>query len=102
MNQKVIEVKLTVLSDIDVLIFGLDEERPEAYVVNLNSADSQNELKKVFSHLLQVLLETDIYLKYTIAPGFSKGLYKEVCKEYIDDLNRELSQVKANMEKEIN
>jgi hypothetical protein len=98
----VIEVKLTVLSDIDVLIFGLDEERPEAYVVNLNSADSQNELKKVFSHLLQVLLETDIYLKYTIAPGFSKGLYKEVCKEYIDDLNRELSQVKANMEKEIN
>ena len=101
MNQKVIEVKLTVLSDIDVLIFGLDEEQPEAYVVNLNSADSQNELKKVFSHLLQMLIETDIYLKYTIAPGYSKGLYKDVCKEYIDDLNRELSQVRANMEKEI-
>lgn len=102
MSQKVIEVKLTVLSDVDVLIFGLDEERPEAYVVNLNSSDSQNELKEVFSHLLQMLLKEDISLKYIIAPGYSKGLYKDVCKEYIDDLNRELSQVRSNMEKEIN
>ena len=102
MSQKVIEVKLTVLSDVDVLIFGLDEEQPEAYVVNLNSADSQNELKKVFSHLLHMLLEEEIFLKYTVAPGYSKGLYKEVCKEYIDDLNRELTQVRANMNKEIN
>ena len=95
MSQKVIEVKLTVLSDVDVLIFGLDEEQPEAYTVNLNSADSQNELKKVFSLLLQMLLEEDISLKYIIAPGYSKGLYKDVW-------NRELSQVKTNMEKEIN
>lgn len=102
MSQKVIEVKLTVLSDADVLIFGLNEDQPEAYIVNLNSADSQNELKEVFSHLLQILLEEDISLKYTIAPGYSKGLYKDVCKEYIDDLNRELSQVRSNIEKELN
>lgn len=102
MSQKMIEVKLTALSDTDVLVFGLDEEQPEAYAVNLNSTDSQNELKMVFSHLLQMLLDEDISLKYTVAPGYSKSLYKDVCKEYIDDLNRELSQVKANMEKEIN
>ena len=101
MNQKVIEVKLAVLSSADVLIFGLDEEKPEEYVVDLNSANSQNELKKVFSSLLQMLLDEDIFLQYIVAPGYGKGLYKEVCKEYIDDLNRELSQVKTNMEKEI-
>ena len=101
MSQKVIEVKLTVLSNVDVLIFGLDEDQPEAYAVNLNSVNSQNELKKVFSHLLQMLLEDDIYLKYTIAPGYDKGLYKDVCKEYTDDLNRELSQIRSSIKKEI-
>lgn len=101
MNQKVIEVKLTSLSDADVLIFRLDKENPEAYVVNLNSADSQNELKIVFSHLLQRLLEEDILLEYTIAPGYGKELYKDVCREYLDDLNRELALVRASVEKEM-
>lgn len=102
MSQKVIEVTLTVLSDVDVLIFGLDEEHSEAYVVNLNSSNSQNELKNVFSRLLQMLLCEDIALKYIIAPGYNKGLYKDVCKEYIDDLNKELLQVKGNVDKETN
>ena len=102
MNQKTIEVKLTVLSDVDVLVFCLDEAQPEAFVVNLNSSNSQKELKNVFSQLLQMLLIDDISLKYTIAPGYSKGLYKDVCKEYIDDLNRELSQVKASICSKIN
>lgn len=102
MNQKAIEVKLTVLSDIDVLIFDLDEAQPDAYIVNLNSANSQKELKNVFSKLLQMLLVEDIILKYTIAPEYSKGLYKDVCQEYIEDLNRELLQVKQSISKEIN
>ena len=102
MSQKVIEVTLTVSSNVDVLIFGLDEEHPEAYVVNLNSANSQNELKNAFSRLLQMLLCEDIALKYIIASGYNKGLYKDVCKEYIDDLNRELLQVKGNIDKETN
>lgn len=102
MSQRVIDVKLTAMSDVDVLIFGLDEEQPEAYVVNLNSATSQNELKEVFSKLLELLLTEDILLQLSVAPGYSKGLYKDVCKEYIEDLNRELVQVKANMKKELN
>lgn len=102
MSQRVIEVKLTTMSDVDVLIFGLDEERPEAYTVNLNSATSQNELKEVFSKLLELLLEEDIVLQLSIALGYSKGLYKDVCKEYIEDLNREILQVKSNMKKELN
>ena len=102
MSQKMIDVELTVFSEADVLIFRLDDEHPDEYVVNLNSSSSQNELKKVFSKLLQMLLEEDVLLKYSIAPGYSKGLYKEVCKEYIDDLNRELLQVKESMHSEIN
>lgn len=102
MSQRVIDVKLTAMSDVDVLIFGLDAERPEAYTVNLNSAASQNELKEVFSKLLELMLAEEIQLQLSIESGYSKGLYKDVCREYIEDLNRELLQVKANMKKELN
>lgn len=102
MSQRVIDVKLTAMSDVDVLIFGLDEERPEAYAVSLNSPTSQNELKAVFSKLLELMLVEDIQLQLSIESGYSKGLYKDVCKEYIEDLNRELIQVKTNMKKELN
>lgn len=102
MSQRVIDVKLTVMSETDVLIFGLDAEKPEAYTVNLNSAASQNELKEVFSKLLELMLAEEIQLQLSIESGYSKGLYKDVCKEYIEDLNRELLQVKANLKKELN
>lgn len=101
MSQRVVEVKLTVSADVDVLVFCLDEENPDAYTVNLNSATSQNDLKAVFSKLLQLLLEEDVSLKLVIADGYGKGLYKDVCKEYIEDLNRELLQVKENINREI-
>ena len=101
MSQRIIDVTLTVSADVDVLVFGLDDEHSDAYAVNLNSATSQNELKVVFSKLLQLLLEENIVLQLVIAEGYGKGLYKDVCREYIDDLNRELAQVKESMKKEI-
>ena len=98
MSQRVIDVTLTVLSDVDVLVFGLDDKK---HTVNLNSATSQNELKNVFSRLLQLLLQEDITLNLVIDKDYGKGLYKDVCREYINDLNRELTQVKASLIKEI-
>lgn len=101
MNQRTIDVVLTVSGEIDVLVFCLDEEQPDAYTVNLNSTTSQNELKEVFAKLLQLLLSEDISLKLIIAEGYSKGLYKDVCKEYIEDLNRELVKVKESIKQEL-
>lgn len=101
MSQKVIDVILTVSADVDVLAFQLDEKNPDAYTVNLNSSASQLELKRVFSKLLQLLLEEDIILQLVVAEGYGKILHKDVCREYIDDLNRELVQVKENLQKDI-
>ena len=101
MSQRVIDVTLTVLSDVDVLVFGLDDKKQYDYTVNLNSATSQNELKNVFSRLLQLLLQEDITLNLVIDKDYGKGLYKDVCREYINDLNRESTQVKASLIKEI-
>lgn len=66
MSQRVIDVTLTVLSDVDVLVFGLDDKKQYDYTVNLNSATSQNELKNVFSRLLQLLLQEDIILNLVV------------------------------------
>lgn len=101
MSQKTIEVTLSVLGDVDVLLFGIESENKDCYPVNLNSPTSQNELKNIFSKLLPLLLTDDITLQFVVAEGYKKGLYKDVCKEYIDDLNRELVQVKGNIRRDI-
>ena len=101
MNPKVIDVCLTVSGDADVLVFALDEEHPDCYTVSLSTSSGQNDLQKVFSKLLQMLLGEDIVLNLTIADGYSKGLQKDVCQAYIDDLNRELVQVKESMNAEL-
>jgi arginine repressor len=99
MNQKQIEVLLTVVGESDVLNFILDQEKPDEYVVNLNSDTSQSELKKVFSKLLELIIENDVKLVLKIAEGYSKVLYMDVCTVYIDDLNREISSVAESVRK---
>lgn len=101
MNQKQIEVLLTVVGESDVLNFMLDQEKPDEYVVNLNSDTSQSELKKVFSKLLELIIENDVKLVLKIAEGYSKVLYMDVCTVYIDDLNREISSVAESVRKDV-
>lgn len=101
MNPRTINVNLTVMGDVDVLVFHLDEEKPDEYIVNLNSASSQSSLKRVFSKLLNILVEENIKLKFIIDKDYKKGLYKDVCTEYIADLNRELMQVKETIQGEL-
>lgn len=101
MDQKQIEVLLTVVGESDVLNFMLDQEKPDEYVVNLNSDTSQSELKKVFSKLLELIIENDVKLVLKIAEGYSKVLYMDVCTVYIDDLNREISSVAESVRKDV-
>ena len=98
MNQKTICVRLKTVDQSDVLTFDLDEENPEKYVVNLNDANSQNSLKQVFVKLLNILIDSDIELSLEIDENYKKGLYKDVCIEYINELNKELEDVKKILE----
>lgn len=101
MNQIMIKVMLTVLGEEDVLIFYLDDEHLEEYVIKLNSATNQADIKKVFSKILQLVLENDIALDYSVAEGYTKGLYKEVCKEYIEDLQNEINNAREQILQEL-
>ncbi len=96
-----INVELTVSGQIDVLRFIIEPDNPEQYVINLNDDSNQTELKKVFAKLLELLLEGDVELNFVVASGYTRGLYVEVCKEYIADLNKELSEVKEQLKQSL-
>ena len=100
-ENKIVKVVLTVMGETDVLVFLLDENDSEKYVIDLNDSSCQIKIKDVFSKLLEELIEFDINLDLEIQEGYSKGLYKDVCKEYIAELNKELVQVKNSIKKEL-
>lgn len=97
----VIKVQLTVVGEEDVLIFVLDEENPDKYIVHLNSANNQTDIKSVFSKILEMLFCNEVNLQLEIAEGYAKGLYKDVCEEYINELQKEISDVKEQLIKQL-
>lgn len=102
MSQEKVKVKLKEVDKTDYLVFDLDEEQyPDGMKVNLNSSTSQADLKQVFAKLLELMIEGPIKLELQISEGYSRGLYKDVCKEYIDDLNKEIEQVYNNLQDEL-
>lgn len=95
MNQeiKVINVHLEKKDMKDFLIFEFDD----AMGVCLNNEDSQNDLKKVFVKILQELIESPIKLNFVDKSEYNTGLYIDVCKEYIKDLNKEIESTRKNI-----
>jgi hypothetical protein len=89
MNPRIIDVLLTTLGeDWDILRFIFEEDY---YIdIDLNSATGQSEIKKLFAELLKIAIDVDIELSFSSEKDFPRGLYKEVCEEYIKDISREL------------
>lgn len=102
MSQEIVRVELKEIDEIDYLVFNLDEEQyPDGIKVDLNSSISQADFKRVFAKLLELMVDNSIKLELQIAEGYSRGLYKDVCKEYINDLNKEIEQVYNNLQDEV-
>ena len=98
MNQEIIKATLLEQDDIDILRFEIDEEELD---INLNSSECQNSLKKLFTLILEKVVDESVKITLEIQDGYSRGMYVEVCKEYIKDLNRELGEVTELIKKEI-
>ena len=69
--------------------------------INLNSPECQNSLKKLFTLILEKVVDGSVEITLEIRDGYSRGMYIEVCEEYIKDLNRELGEVTELIKKEI-
>lgn len=99
MNLKIVKVELLAIDpDTDILRFFISDTPLD---VNLNSPDCQSSLKSVFSALLKRLVTEDISLNLEINPDFTRGMYIEVCTQYIEDINRELNEVKEDIRNEL-
>lgn len=92
-EEKLVRVHLEKREEQDYMIFEFEEES----VVCLNNESSHNELKLVFSKLLAILIVGAVKLEFINVKEYSTGLYIDVCKEYINDLNREISNVRKNI-----
>lgn len=97
-NLEVIDVKLFDDRGVDTLLFLLPGVK-NGISVNLNETSGQKDLKLVFEKILNRLNTKDIELRLSIDEQFKKGLYKEVCVEYISDLNNEIKAVRAEIQK---
>ena len=89
MNQRTIKVLLTCIEENDVLKFSISDT--ESIDVNLNSASCQAEIKKLFSRILMIGIEEDIVFNFCIEKDYKRGLYIDVCTEYMKDMQRELT-----------
>lgn len=99
MNQETINVILFALDDDnDILRFSIDGKNLD---INLNKSDCQNAMKNMFSVLLKKAVNTDLSLEFSANPGYTRGMYIEVCEEYVKDLNRELSEVVERIRNEL-
>lgn len=94
-EQKLISVHLEAVEDLDYMVFDFDNEKR----VCMNDENCQNDLKSVFITLLENLLNYDIELKFVAKKEYKKGLFIDVCKEYVNELNREISEVESNIPK---
>ena len=102
MNQVQYKVKLGTIDDVDVLSFFIDEDTyPQGLQVNLNSTDGQSDLARVFAVILKELESVQIEFVLEISEGYARGLYKDVCSEYISCLNGEIAKVYEKLQKEL-
>ena len=95
MNQesKVINVHLEKRENKDYLVFDFEETAE----VCLNKDASQNDLKSIFVKLLTEITKHPIELHFLENSEYKTGLYIDVCKEYIKDLNKEITNVRKNI-----
>ena len=94
-NQEIVNVTLYDNNGVDTLLFEMSDE--EGINVNLNETSGQRDLKNVFEMILKKLSSNNLELKLTIDEEYKKGLYKEVCEEYISDLNNEIKAVRSEI-----
>ena len=102
MTREVINVELKQQEGVDILKFNVsDDDCEEGIIVNLNSEEGSKDLVLLFSVLLQHMQENRIELQLIVESGYEKGLYKDVAKEYIESLNREIDRVFETMKEEL-
>lgn len=90
-----IKVKLRKEGDKDVLEFCLTP----SHILDLNG-DSQDAIKAMFCKLIPILKDGAIQLELEVEDGYDSELMKDVATDYVKDLNVEIGNVRAKIQKD--
>jgi hypothetical protein len=96
-HSTIIEAVLKKSGDQDLLIFNLERE----HKIQLNSSDGQQIIKELFSDILSFMLKKPITINLRIEESYGNSLMIDVCKAYIKDLNKEISQISKTLPEEL-
>lgn len=98
MNQEesscTLKAKLFVDGGIDYLELNVDGK---IHKLNLNDEDDQEQIKKMFCDLVELLETVSVKIELDVADDYDNTLLLEVSTSYISDLNEELESVRANL-----
>ncbi|NLB71334.1 MAG: hypothetical protein GX797_04935 [Chloroflexi bacterium] len=100
MKPEIIQVFLKENDGIEYLEFNIDDKN-SPHKINLNSEDSQMELKQLFSSLLKKLIISSLEFDLQIDEKYKNMLFIEVSREYLKDLEAELKQVREEILKQL-
>jgi len=90
----IIEAKLWVDdSGEDILSFSLD---PEIHV-RLTDVQGVNDLKDLFVEILSNLILGDVSVELQDSSEYENQMYKEICEEYIIELNKDIAEARKNL-----
>ena len=92
-EEKIIKVHLETKGKDDFMCFEFEELK----TVCLTNEECQNDLQEVFNMLLKELINHPVKLEYLENASYKKGLYIDVCTEYIKDLNREVNSIRKKI-----
>ena len=100
MNQTTLNVRLFEDEETkdDILSFQFEDGNGD---IELNSDSNQNQIKQVFTKLIKLSLASDIVLKLVIDEKYRRGLYKDVCTEYIKELQKEINDSRERIRREL-
>lgn len=66
--------------------------------LDLDDETNESQIKSLFASLLSEMVNSKITIRADIPETREHDLYGEVCKEYIDQLNSEISRIKPRLE----
>jgi len=79
-------------------VFRLKTDTPIDVVVTDDAGTEQ--IQNMFIYLLDKLISNDVEIEFEKTPDYGNEMYENVCKDYIQSLNRELKEAREALIKE--
>lgn len=96
MEKKTYKVELKKIEECDCLVFAFADK---VFWINLNSED-QNTLKDLFFAIIRLTFnEQPVFELSKESESYPIGLFVEIAKDYLNDLNTEIEKIIENKPK---